>query len=64
MAQVDHIKSAVEALSAEDFIQLRNWLAEKDGQHFKDSLEQLLEGVTEENIHVEIDMGAYTGYEA
>ena len=28
------------------------------------SLEQLLEGVTEENIHAEVDMGAPVGHEA
>jgi hypothetical protein len=34
MEQVKHIKSEIEALSQEDFIQLREWIAEKDWQHW------------------------------
>ncbi len=32
MAQVDHIKTEIEALSPEDFNHLREWIAEKDWQ--------------------------------
>lgn len=40
MAQVEHIKSEIEALSAEDFFQLRDWMAEKDWQRWDEQLEK------------------------
>ena len=40
MAQVDQIKSDIEALSPEDFAQLREWLAEKDWQLWDEQLEK------------------------
>ena len=40
MAQVDQIKSDIEALSLEDFAQLREWLAEKDWQLWDEQLEK------------------------
>ena len=39
MAQVEHIKSEIEALSAEDFVRLREWLIERDWQRWDDQLE-------------------------
>ena len=40
MARVDQIKSDIEALSPEDFAQLREWLAEKDWQLWDEQLEK------------------------
>jgi hypothetical protein len=40
MTQVEHIKSEIEALSVEDFSQLRAWIAEKDWQHWDEQLEK------------------------
>ena len=40
MAQVEHIKSAIEALSAEDFVRLRDWIAEQDWQRWDEQLEK------------------------
>jgi len=40
MAQVDHIKSEIEALSQEDFVQLREWIAEKDWQRWDRKIEK------------------------
>lgn len=40
MAQVDHIKSEIEALSQEDFAQLREWIAEKDWQRWDEQIEK------------------------
>lgn len=39
MAQVEHIKAEIEALSEEDFARLRKWFAEKDWQRWDEQLE-------------------------
>ena len=38
MTQVEQIKSEIEALSQEDFTQLREWIAEKDWQHWDEQI--------------------------
>lgn len=40
MAQIDHIKTDIEALSSEDFAQLRAWMAEKDSQNWDEKIEK------------------------
>ncbi len=40
MAQVEQIKAEIEALSPEDFTQLREWLAEKDWGLWDEQLEK------------------------
>jgi hypothetical protein len=39
MAQVEHIKAEIEALSEEDFARLRKWFVEKDWQRWDEQLE-------------------------
>lgn len=39
MAQVEHIKAEIEALSEEDFAHLRKWFAERDWQRWDKQLE-------------------------
>lgn len=39
MAQIEHLQAEIEALSHEDFIRLRKWLAEKDWQRWDEQLE-------------------------
>lgn len=39
MAQVEHIKAEIEALSEEDFASLRKWFAERDWQRWDEQLE-------------------------
>ena len=40
MAQVDHIKTDIETLSYEDFVHLREWIAEKDWQDWNKQIER------------------------
>ena len=40
MAQVEHIKAQIEALSPEDFARLREWIAEKDWQRWDEQVEK------------------------
>ena len=40
MTQVEQIKSDIEALSPEDFVQLREWIAEKDWQRWDEQIEK------------------------
>ncbi len=40
MAQVDHIKTDIEALSYEDFAHLREWIAEKDWQQWDEQIDR------------------------
>ncbi|NES17449.1 MAG: hypothetical protein F6K41_00330 [Symploca sp. SIO3E6] len=39
MTQVEHIQAKIEALSPEDFVQLRKWFADKDWQSWDQQLE-------------------------
>ena len=40
MTHVEQIKSDIEALSQEDFAQLREWIAEKDWQRWDEQIER------------------------
>jgi hypothetical protein len=40
MAQVEQLKSEIEALSPEDFVQLREWITEKDWQLWDKQIEK------------------------
>ena len=40
MSQIDSIKSSIESLSKEDFVNLREWIAELDWQHWDEQLEK------------------------
>ncbi len=39
MAQIEDIQIKIEALSEEEFVQLREWFAEKDWEHWDTQLE-------------------------
>ncbi len=40
MTQIDSIKASIESLSKEDFVNLREWIAELDWQHWDEQLEK------------------------
>jgi hypothetical protein len=40
MTQVEQIKSDIETLSLEEFVQLKNWIAEKDWQLWDEQIEK------------------------
>ena len=55
MSTVEEIKSAISALSKEDYIHLRKWFSEKDWEQWdkeieKDSLSGNLDFLTEEAV--------------
>jgi hypothetical protein len=38
MSKVDELKSAIESLPAEDYVELRQWFSEKDWQKWDDQI--------------------------